>query len=195
MGQVLHGCATTTEAVRRAIQHSQESLRGLAKRYGVNPKTVAKWRARTSVSDLPTGPKGPRSTVLSADEEAVVVAFRRHTLLPLDDCLYALRPTIPHLTRSSLHRCLQRNGISRVPQVEGESSAKRKFKAYPSGYFHIDLAEVRTAQGKLYPARRHRPNVEVRLRRDAREGGAPHRGGLPAPPDRRRPLQGPHRPH
>ena len=45
MGQVLHGSATTTEAVRRAIQHSQESLRGLAKRYGVNPKTVAKWRS------------------------------------------------------------------------------------------------------------------------------------------------------
>jgi transposase InsO family protein len=150
MGQILHGSATTTEAVRRAIQHSQESLRGLAKRYGVNPKTVAKWRARTSVSDLPTGPREPRSTVLSAEEEAVVVAFRRHTLLPLDDCLYALQPTLPHLTRSSLHRCLQRHGISRLPQVEGEASAKRKFKAYPIGYFHIDIAEVRTAQGKLY---------------------------------------------
>ena len=57
---------------------------------------------------------------------------------------------IPHLTRSSLHRCLQRHGISRLPQVEGEASAKRKFKAYPIGYFHIDIAEVRTAQGKLY---------------------------------------------
>src|SRR5271156_1826778 len=150
MGQVLHGSATTTEAVRRAIQHSQESLRALAKRYGVNPKTVAKWKARTSVSDLPTGPKEPRSTVLSAEEEAVVVAFRRHTLLPLDDCLYALQPTIPHLTRSSLHRCLKRHGISRLPQVEGEASPKRKFKAYPIGYFHIDIAEVRTAEGKLY---------------------------------------------
>lgn len=30
MGQILHGSATTTEAVRRAIQHSQESLRALA---------------------------------------------------------------------------------------------------------------------------------------------------------------------
>ncbi len=73
MGQILHGSATTTEAVRRAIQHSQESLRGLAKRYGVNPKTIAKWRARTSVSDLPTGPKEPRSTVLSVEEEAVAL--------------------------------------------------------------------------------------------------------------------------
>src|SRR5271166_6620368 len=150
MGQVLHGCATTTEAVRRAIQHSQESLRSLAKRYGVDPKTIAKWRARTSVSDLPTGPKAPRSTVLSVEEEAVVVAFRRHTLLPLDDCLHALQPTIPHLTRSSLHRCLQRHGISRLPEVEGDASAKQKFKAYPIGYSHIDIAEVRTAQGKLY---------------------------------------------
>jgi WD40 repeat protein len=70
MAQILHGSATTTEAVRRAIQHSQESLRRLAKRYGVNPKTVAKWKARTSVSDLPTGPREPRSTVLSAEEEA-----------------------------------------------------------------------------------------------------------------------------
>ena len=58
MGQVLHGSATTTEAVRRAIQHSQESLRTLAKRYGINQKTVAKWKKRTSVADLPTGSEG-----------------------------------------------------------------------------------------------------------------------------------------
>jgi transposase InsO family protein len=111
---------------------------------------VAKWRRRSCVADLPTGPKTPSSTVLSIEEEAIVVAFRRHTLLPLDDCLYALQPTIPHLTRSSLHRCLKRHGISRLPQVEDESAKKRKFKTYPIGYFHIDIAEVRTAQDKLY---------------------------------------------
>jgi hypothetical protein len=116
MGQVLHGSARTTEAVRRAIQHRQESLRALAGRYGVNPKTVAKWKGRGSVADHRTGPKDPRSTVLSPEEEAIVVAFRRHTLLPLDDCLDALQATIPHLTRSSLHRCLQRHGISRLPR-------------------------------------------------------------------------------
>ena len=139
MGQILHGSATTTEAVRRAIQHSQASLRALAKRYGINPKTVAKWKKRGSVADLPTGPKDAASTVLSIEEEAVIVAFRRHTLLPLDDCLYALQPTIPHLTRSSLHRCLQRHGVSRLPQVEGEASPKRKFKAYPIGLFPSTL--------------------------------------------------------
>jgi transposase-like protein len=149
MGQVLHGRATTTEAVRRAIQNSQESLRALAKRYGINQKTVAKWKNRTSVADLPTGPKDPKSTVLSVEEEAAIVAFRKHTLLALDDCLYALQPTIPHLTRSSLHRCLQRHGISRLPDNEGGRPARKKFKAYPIGYFHIDIAEVQTAEGKL----------------------------------------------
>jgi transposase InsO family protein len=150
MGQVLHGSATTTEAVRRAIQHSQESLRALAQRYGINQKTVAKWKKRTSVADVPTGPKDPKSTVLSIEEEAVIVAFRRHTLLPLDDCLYSLQATIPHLTRSSLHRCLHRHGISRLPEVAGDKPGKRKFKTYPIGYFHIDIAEVQTAEGKLY---------------------------------------------
>ena len=150
MGQVLHGCATTTEAVRRAIQNSQESLRALAKRYGINQKTVAKWKERETVADIPTGPRDAKSTVLSIEEEAIIVAFRRHTLLPLDDCLYALQPTIPHLTRSSLHRCLQRHGISRLPEVEGSKPPKKKFKAYPIGYFHIDIAELHTAEGKLY---------------------------------------------
>jgi len=152
MGQVLHGCATTTEAVCRAIQHSQESLMVLATRYGINPKTVAKWRKRAHVTDARMGPKEVRSTVLSAEEEeeeAAVVAFHRHTLLPLDDCLYALQASIPHLTRSSLHRCLQRHGISRLPQFE-ESKTRSKFKQYPIGYFHIDIAEMRTEEGKLY---------------------------------------------
>jgi hypothetical protein len=42
-----------------------------------------------------------------------------------------LKATIPHLTRSP------------VP-------AKKKFKAYPIGYFHIDIAEVCMEEGRLY---------------------------------------------
>ena len=150
MGQVHHRSATTTAAVRRAIQHSQESLRALASHYGINQKTVAKWKKRTSTADRKTGPSEPRSTVLSIEDEAVIVAFRRHTVLPLDECLYALQPTIPHLTRSSLHRCLQRHDISRLPNVQGDKPVKQRFKSYPIGYFHVDIAEVQTVEGKLY---------------------------------------------
>ena len=149
MGQILHGSAKTTEATRRAIQHSQESIAKLAERHDLNPKTVAKWKKRDHVCDAPMGPKKPQSTVLSTEEEAMIVAFRKHTLLPLDECLYALQSSIPHLTRSSLHRCFQRHGISRLPEVEGDKLAKKKFKKYPIGYFHIDIAEVATEEGKL----------------------------------------------
>jgi len=76
MGQVLHGSARTTEALRRAIQHSQASIRTLAERYGINPKTVAKWKRRTHVSDAPMGPKDPGSTTSSKEEEAIIVARR-----------------------------------------------------------------------------------------------------------------------
>jgi transposase InsO family protein len=73
-----------------------------------------------------------------------------NALLPLDDCLYALQATIPQLTRSSMHRCLERHGISRLPEVEDSKPGRKKFQRYPIGYFHVDLAEVRTAEGKLY---------------------------------------------
>src|SRR3954454_13416572 len=109
MGQVLHGSATTTEAVRRAIQLRQESVRALAKRYGVSPTTVQKWRKRSTTADAPMGPKETRSIVLTREEEAIVIAFQLHTLLLLDDCLSALHPTIPLLARSSLHRCIARH--------------------------------------------------------------------------------------
>ena len=130
MGQILHGSATTTHAVRAAIQRSKASIQALSERYGINPKTVAKWRKRTSLEDRPMGPRAPHSTVLSADEETLIVALRRHTLLPLDDCLYALQATVPHLTRSSLHRLFERHDISRLPEAEG-ARPRQAFKAYP----------------------------------------------------------------
>lgn len=130
MGQVLHGSGTTTHAIRTAIQRSKAPLKELAAQYGLNQKTVAKWRKRAFVHDAPMGPKAPCSTVLSAEEEAIVTAFRKHTLLPLDDCLYALQATIPRLTRSSLHRCLKRHGISRLPEIAGDKTSKKPFKRY-----------------------------------------------------------------
>jgi hypothetical protein len=80
----------------------------------------------------------------------VIVAFRQYTLLPLDGCLPGLQPTILHLTRSSLHRCLGRHGISRLPEMEGDKPTAKRFADYEIGYFHIDIAEVRTEEGKLY---------------------------------------------
>jgi transposase-like protein len=150
MGQVRHGSATTTHAVRAAIQRSQASLSQLSRELGITPKTVAKWRKRATIKDIKTAPKEPRSTALTEAEEAAIVVFRRHTLLPPGDRLSALQPSIPHLTMSALHRRLQRHDISRLPNAEGDTPKRQKFKRYPIGLFHIDIAEVQTAQGKLY---------------------------------------------
>lgn len=65
MGQILHGSATTTHAIRAAIQRSKAPLKELAAQYGLNQKTVAKWRKRAFVHDAPMGPKTVRSIVLS----------------------------------------------------------------------------------------------------------------------------------
>jgi transposase-like protein len=147
---------TTTEAVRRAIQHSQESLRALARRYGVNPKTIAKWKAHTSVSDLPTGPRKPRSTTLSVEEEAVAVAFRRHTLLPLDDCLYALQPTIPpisccRVTRNVPLLCgVTRDSQSSPFSVDISRRAKTPCFRPPIVRLEVGKAPRRSAHNNLF---------------------------------------------
>lgn len=115
MADVLHGSARTTPRVRAELQASQEKTSTLARQYDLSRTTVAKWRVRTTTSDAPMGPRNPRSTVLTQVEEAMIVEFRRRTLLPLDDVFGCLRESIPRLTRSSLHRCLERHGISRRP--------------------------------------------------------------------------------
>ena len=150
MVQILHPCASTTEATRKNIQNSQKSIAKLAKQYGINPKTVVKWKKRDFVSDVKKGPKNPHSTILSLEEEALIVAFRKHTLLPLDDCLYSLQKNIPKLTRSNLYRCLKRHGVQKLPSATPltKKIKAKKFKDYPIGYFHVDITEIRTKAGK-----------------------------------------------
>jgi transposase InsO family protein len=146
----LHGSAGTTPRVRAELQRSEGSTRALAARHGPNPKTVAKWRARTGTADAPMGPKRPRSTVLTEAEEAIVVEFRRRTLLPPDDVLGCLREAIPALTRSALHRCLERHGISRLPRDPEPASKRKRFAEAAIGYVHIDACELRLAEGKIF---------------------------------------------
>jgi transposase-like protein len=91
MGQLLHGSVKTMHAVRAELQRSEASIAKLAKRYGINEKTVIKCRSHKSVEDRPMGPKEPRSTVLSPMEEAAIVALRVQARLPLDDVFAALK--------------------------------------------------------------------------------------------------------
>lgn len=57
MVQILHACARTTEKTRRGIQLRQETIMKAAKGFGVNAKTIVKWRKRATTRDAPMGPK------------------------------------------------------------------------------------------------------------------------------------------
>ncbi len=149
MAVSLHGSARTTPRVRAERQASREKTGILAQRYGLSRTTVTKWRERRTTCDAPMGPTVPRSTVLTPAEEAMVVEFWRRSLLPLDDVLGCLRDSIPKLTRSSPHRCLERHGISRLPVDPGKGAKRGRFASTTIGYVHIDISELRLAQGKL----------------------------------------------
>jgi hypothetical protein len=145
----MHGSATTTPASRAEIQASSLSIRALARKHGINPKTVVKWKSRTSTDELPMGPHHSRAKVLSMEEEGTCIGFRTYTMLPLDDCLYALQLMMPHLTRSTLHRLYRRYEISRLPNFQDIDTGLPKLSGIaPIGSFYVNTADIRTGDGK-----------------------------------------------
>ena len=152
MGSIQHANAKTTPRIRKEIQDSKETITQLAERLSLNHKTVLYWKHAGRVTDKKSGPKNPRSTSLTPSEEQVIVEFRRLTLFSLDDVFVSLKEQIPALTRSNLHRCLKRHGISRLPEPDenGKKPARKKFKDYDIGYVHIDITEIRLNKRKLY---------------------------------------------
>jgi hypothetical protein len=122
------------------------SLAMLSRELAINPKTVAKWRKRATVDDLKTGRKAPHSTTLSEAEEAMVVAFRRHTLLPLACareggglplCLAAVASASHPVSTASVLTMARH-----LPPAghRGRQAKRQRFKRYPIGFFHIGIA-------------------------------------------------------
>ena len=142
------------KTLRRSVfsrkQNSSKSISWLAKRYSLNWKTVKKWKEASKLEDKKCGPKVAKSTVLTPLEEVVVCEFRKKTKLSLDDIYISLINQIPNMTRSNLHRCLQRHGLSVLPKDDVGTKEKKKFKEYTIGYIHIDITEMRVEKQKLY---------------------------------------------
>ena len=176
MASVLHGSARTTPRIRAELQASKESARSLAARYDLNPKTVRKWRRRTTTADAPMGPKARKSTVLTPAEEAIVVAFRQKTLLPLDDVLGCLRDTIPNLSRSALHRCPPAAWDLQAAEGRGQQQAQPGSKSYQIRLCPHRQLRTATHRRQAGHVPGDRPGLEIHLRRVPRqrrkEGGS-----------------------
>jgi hypothetical protein len=103
----------------------------LARHHGINPKTVAKWRKRASVQDAPMGPKKACSTTLTLEQEAMIVAFRKHTLLPLDDCLCTLQETSPGSPARRCTAVFNATASAACPGPAGPRLQKRSSRLTP----------------------------------------------------------------
>lgn len=116
--------ANGSTMARRIARFGRRTERGT----GRQTKDSGEVGKRAMVEDMKIGPRELRWTVLTEEEAAAEAAFRPHTLLPSDPCLYPLQPANVHLTRAALRRCLLRHGISRLPDVDGDKPKRQKFK-------------------------------------------------------------------
>jgi transposase InsO family protein len=134
----LHANATTTPRIRAYIQQSRASNAELARELGIHSRTVARWKNRTQVRDRSTRPHR-LATTMTDWEEALVGELRRALALPLDDITEAMRRCVnPKLSRSAIHRCLQRHGISGRPTPD-KAPAAAFHTDTPAGFIHIDV--------------------------------------------------------
>jgi hypothetical protein len=129
--------------VRWLIRVSEESNVALARRYGLNPKTIAKWKKRTWVHDLKRGPRRGAMSSLAAADEYLACSLRAYARLPLSCCLSILQRAFPNLTRSSLYRCFQRKGLARLPTLSSQARGRPpRFDRKYDRVFFGDLINV-----------------------------------------------------
>jgi transposase InsO family protein len=134
----LHANATTTPRIRAYIQQSGASNSALARELGIHSRTVARWKTRHDVVDRSTRPHR-LATTMTDWEEALVVELRRSLALPLDDIAEAMRRCVnPALSRSAIHRCLQRHRLS--ARLAPDKAPAGVFRTdAPAGFIHIDV--------------------------------------------------------
>ena len=136
----LHANATTTPKVRAYIQRSKKAVAELADELGVSETTIRRWRGRTTVGDRSHRPHR-LTTNLSAMEETLVCELRTALQLPLDDTVEVMRRCINgSLSRSAIHRCLQRHGISQRKKPARPSVGL--FEQASVGFIHFDLKHL-----------------------------------------------------
>jgi transposase-like protein len=138
----MHKNATTTPAVRAAIQQSSASVDALAGLYGVSRQTIRRWRKRHSVLDASHTPHRLQTTLNAAQEE-LVIDLRTQLRLSLDDLLAVVRAFIePGMSRSALDCLLRRRGHSRLPAPQVPSRLPKPFKADEPGDVHLDVKSL-----------------------------------------------------
>ena len=133
----LHANATTTPKTRAYIQNSTASAAELVVELGVSDRTIRRWRGRTTTADRSHRPKRMAISLTVLEEQLVCELRTRLDLphLPLDDIVEVMRRCInPNLSRSAVHRCLQRHGVSKRPKPQRPQIGR--FEEATIGFIH-----------------------------------------------------------
>ena len=142
----LHANATTTPKTRTYIQASTASVAELALELGHSQTTIRRWRNRKSVADRSHTPH-KLAISLTQNEEQLVIELRKSLALPLDDIVEVMRRCCnPKLSRSAIHRCLKRHGIS--ARAKAPKPPFGAFEDVGIGFIHIDLKHLTKLEGQ-----------------------------------------------
>ena len=150
----IHSNATTNKKQRERLRFSQKSCRALAKEMAVSLGTVHRWKHRDSPEDKSCCPN-TIAYAFDPSEQAMILSLRQKGL-PLDELVDLVQQPLPDATRSSIHRLLKRNGVSRLPksnaqkgeQETGQTDKHGQFKDYGPGFLHIDCFYLPKLEGK-----------------------------------------------
>ena len=188
----LHANATTTPKTRAYIQRSKAPVAVLAAELGVGEKTIRRWRSRKSVADRSHTPKR-LAISLSAAEERLVLELRTALALPLDDIVEVMRRCVnAKLSRSAIHRCLRRHGVSARPKDAKPQVGNSRRPASVSSTSTSSTS--RASMATPASCRRHRSRHPLRAYRGHHPTRRRYGCRLPCPLPRRLPTQGANHP-
>ena len=150
MGVAYHSNAKTNLHIRNEIKNSSETIHELANRYKVNKNTVLKWKSRDDLGDRKCNPH-KTNTVLTELDEYVICEVRKMSKFSIDDIADILKEFMPKTNRYNVNRCLKRNGLSSLKELNEAKKGKekiKKFKNYEPGFIHIDIKELPKLKGE-----------------------------------------------
>lgn len=144
----LHKNATTTPAIRTYIRESPLGIRALARELGLSETTVRKWKYRSDPYDRSHTRHELGQSTTPAEEE-IIKELRTRVALSLDDITEVMHRCVIHpptvggekLSRSAIHRCLRRHGLSARP-ILAERTAGGVFEETTCGFIHMDVKHL-----------------------------------------------------
>ena len=129
----LHGNAQLTIKqrleIKRLHQAEKISVRALATRYGVTPKTIQIWIHRESPADRSTAPKTIHSVVTPAYQQAVLGHRQENQNQGPIRIAHELKSSFPEANRGSILRIPQKAKLTR--RLEKKSPSPDSGRAIP----------------------------------------------------------------